>query len=179
MEKVFKQIGKIVTIVKVLRMEGKIQKQTYEEIILSLADMKDELNKFAITDPASGKSFSDMDKFVNENINYADSQTMLEELYRRGLNVDNVKEEGYCMTEQDLEKAIKLKEDLDYDRNLLKFALNPSVELNVILCSRERNGDIFIANRVLGDEGIKEIKGKILAIIKDKIHNLESQIEKL
>lgn len=83
------------------------------------------------------------------------------------------------MTEQDLEKAIKLKEDLDYDRNLLKFALNPSVELNVILCSRERNRDTFIANRVLGDEGIKEIKGKILAIIKDKIHNLESQIEKL
>lgn len=83
------------------------------------------------------------------------------------------------MTEQDLEKAIKLKEDLDYDRNLLKFALNPSVELNVILCSRERKGDMFIANRVLGDEGIKEIKGKILAIIKDNIHNLESQIEKL
>jgi len=83
------------------------------------------------------------------------------------------------MTEQDLEKAIKLKEDLDYDRNLLKFALNPSVELNVILCSLERNGDTFIANRVLGDEGIKEIKGKILTIIKDNIHNLESQIEKL
>lgn len=94
MEKVFKQIGKIVTIVKVLCMEGKIQKQTYEEIILSLVDMKDELNKFAITDPASDKSFSDMDKFVNENINYADSQTMLEELYRRGFNVDNVKKEG-------------------------------------------------------------------------------------
>lgn len=83
------------------------------------------------------------------------------------------------MTEQDLEKAIKLKEELDYERKLLKFALKPSVELNVILCSRERNGDTFIANRVLGDEGIKEIKGKILAIIKDKIHNLESQIEKL
>lgn len=83
------------------------------------------------------------------------------------------------MTEQDLEKAIKLKEDLDYNRKLLKFALNPSVELDVILCSRERNGETFIANRVLDDEGIKEIKGKILAIIKDKIHNLESQIEKL
>lgn len=83
------------------------------------------------------------------------------------------------MTEQDLEKAIKLKKDLDYDRKLLKFALNPSVELNVILCDRERNGDTFIANRVLCDEGIEEIKGKIITIIKDKIHNLESQIEKL
>lgn len=69
MEKVFKQIDKIVTIVKVLCMEGKIQKQTYEEIILSLVDMKDELNKFTITDPASGKSFGNTEKFVNEHIN--------------------------------------------------------------------------------------------------------------
>lgn len=38
---------------------------------------------------------------------------------------------------------------------------------------------MFIMNRVLGDEGVKEIKGKIIAIIKDKIHNLELQIEKL
>lgn len=83
------------------------------------------------------------------------------------------------MTEQDLEKAIKLKEELDYERKLLEFMLKPYVELNVILCSRERNRDTYIANRFLGDEGIKEIKGKIIAIIKDKIHNLESQIEKL
>ena len=94
MEKVFKQIDKIVTIVKVLCMEGKIQKQTYDEIRLSLVDMEDELNKFAITDPASVKSFSDMEQFVNEHINYAEVQTMLVELERRGFNVDNVKKEG-------------------------------------------------------------------------------------
>lgn len=93
MKKVFQQIAKIVTIVKVLCMEGKIQKQTYDEIILSLVDMKDELNKFTITDPTSGKSFSGMEQFVNESINYTDSQTMREELYRRGPNVDNVKKE--------------------------------------------------------------------------------------
>lgn len=83
------------------------------------------------------------------------------------------------MTEQDLEKAIKLKEDLDFERKLLKFALNPSVELNVMLRENVKYGDVFNMNRVLGDEGIKEIKGKIIAIIKDEIHNLESQIEKL
>lgn len=83
------------------------------------------------------------------------------------------------MTEQDLEKAIKLKENLDFERRLLKFALKPSAELNVMLRDRERNGETFIMNRVLGDEGIEEIKGKIIAIIKDEIHNLESQIEKL
>ena len=94
MEKVFKLIDKIAIIIKVLCMEGKIQKQTYDEIRLSLVDMEDELNKFAITDPASDKSFSDMEQFANENINYADSQTMLEELHIRGFNVDNVKKEG-------------------------------------------------------------------------------------
>lgn len=97
MEKVFKQIDKIVTIVKVLCMEGKIQKQTYEEIILSLVDMKDELNKFAITDPASGKSFSEMEQFVNEHINYADSETLVEELHRRGFRISDgkfVRKEG-------------------------------------------------------------------------------------
>ena len=83
------------------------------------------------------------------------------------------------MTEQDSEKAIKLKEDLDYERKLLKFALKPSVELNVMLRENVKYGDVFNMNRVLCDEGIKEIKGEILAIIKDKIHNLESQIEKL
>ena len=94
MEKVFKQIDKIVTIVKVLCMEGKIKKLVYDEIILSLEDMKDELNKFTITDPTSSKSFSNIEKFVNEHINYADSETLFEELHRRGFNVDNVKKEG-------------------------------------------------------------------------------------
>ena len=94
MEKVFKLIDKIAIIMKVLCLDGKIKKLVYDEIILSLDGMKDELNKFAITDPASGKSFSDMEQFVNEHINYADSETMREELSRRGSNVDNVKKEG-------------------------------------------------------------------------------------
>ena len=94
MEKVFKLIDKIAIIIKVLCLDGKIKKLVYDEIILSLEDMKDELNKFAITDPASGKSFSDMEQFVNEHINYADSETLFEELHRRGFNVDNVKKEG-------------------------------------------------------------------------------------
>lgn len=91
MEKVFKQIVKIVTIVKVLCMEGKIQKQTYDEIILSLVDMKDELNNFIITDPTSGKSISGMEKFVNEHINYADSVTQFEELRRRDYEISDNK----------------------------------------------------------------------------------------
>lgn len=90
MEKVFKQIDKIIIIIKVLCMEGKIQKNTYDEIRLSLVDMKDELNKFTITDPTSEKSFTNMEKLVNEHINYAEVQTMLVELERRGFNVDKI-----------------------------------------------------------------------------------------
>lgn len=94
MEKVFKLIDKIAIIIKVLCLDGKIKKLVYDEIILSLEDMKDELNKFTITDPTSSKSFSNIEKLVNEHINYADSETMREELSRRGSNVDNVKKEG-------------------------------------------------------------------------------------
>ena len=94
MEKVFKLIDKIAIIIKVLCLDGKIKKLVYDDIVLSLEDMKDELNKFTITDPTSSKSFSNIEKFVNEHINYADSETLFEELHRRGSNVDNVKKEG-------------------------------------------------------------------------------------
>ena len=94
MEKVFKLIDKIAIIMKVLCLDGKIKKLVYDDIISSIEDMKDELNKFTITDPTSSKSFSNIEKFVNEHINYADSETLFEELHRRGFNVDNVKKEG-------------------------------------------------------------------------------------
>lgn len=83
------------------------------------------------------------------------------------------------MTEQNLIKAIKVKEDLDYYRRLLEFAMKPSVELSVQLFENEVNGEVFTMNRVLGEEGFAEIKEKIITNIKDKIHSLESQIEKL
>ena len=67
MEKVFKLIDKIAIIMKVLCLDGKIKKLVYDDIILSLEDMKDELNKFTITDPTSSKSFSNIEKFVNEH----------------------------------------------------------------------------------------------------------------
>lgn len=83
------------------------------------------------------------------------------------------------MTEMELEKAIKIKENLDYERKLLEFAQKPYVELSVMLRERERNGDVFLMDRVLGDESIAEIREKIITNIKDKIHSLESQMEKL
>lgn len=97
MEKVFKLIDKIAIIIKVLCLDGKIKKLFYDDIILSLEDMKDELNKFTITDPTSSNSFSNIEKFVNEHINYADSGTLVEELHRRGFRISDgkfVKKEG-------------------------------------------------------------------------------------
>lgn len=35
-------------------------------------------------------TFSNTEKFVNENSNYADSQTLLDELQRRGYNVGRI-----------------------------------------------------------------------------------------
>ena len=98
MEKVFKLINKIAIIMKVLCLDGKIKKLVYDEIILSLEDMKDELNKFTITDPTSSKSFSNIEKFVNEHINYADSETLFEELHRRGFRVSG----GELVREEDV-----------------------------------------------------------------------------
>ena len=98
MEKVFKLIDKIAIIMKVLCLDGKIKKLVYDEIILSLEDMKDEINKFTITDPISSKSFSNIEKFVNEHINYADSETMREELSRRGFRVSG----GKLVREEDV-----------------------------------------------------------------------------
>lgn len=91
MEKVFKLIDKIAIIIKVLCLDGKIKKLVYDEVRLSLEDMKDELNKFTITDPTSSKSFSNIEKFVNEHINYADSETLFEELHRRGFRISDGK----------------------------------------------------------------------------------------
>lgn len=98
MEKVFKLIDKIAIIIKVLCLDGKIKKLVYDEVRLSLEDMKDELNKFTITDPTSSKSFSNIEKFVNEHINYADSETLFEELHRRGFIVSG----GKLVREEDV-----------------------------------------------------------------------------
>ena len=98
MEKVFKLIDKIAIIIKVLCLDGKIKKLVYDEVRLSLEDMKDELNKFTITDPTSSKSFSNIEKFVNEHINYADSETLFEKLHRRGFRVSG----GKLVREEDV-----------------------------------------------------------------------------
>lgn len=91
MEEVFQLIENAMLIAKILRAEGKIGCITYDLLRDNIRQIDVELRKYTFSEDPSGMSFSNTEKFVNESINYADSQTMLEELYRRGFNVDNVK----------------------------------------------------------------------------------------
>lgn len=83
------------------------------------------------------------------------------------------------MKEEDLTKAIKLKEELDSERQLLKFANHPSVDLRVNLEERCDHGHILNMDYLLGDNVIKELKAKIIASIEKNINDLQKELEKL
>lgn len=83
------------------------------------------------------------------------------------------------MKEEDLSKAIKLKEELDRERELLWFANHPSVDLRVNLEERCDHGRIRNMNYLLGNNVIKELKAKIIANIEKNISDLLDKLEKL
>lgn len=83
------------------------------------------------------------------------------------------------MKEEDLSKAIKLKEELDRKRELLRFANHPSVDLRVNLEERCDHGRIRNMDYLLGDNVIKELKAKVIANIEKNISDLQEELEKL
>lgn len=83
------------------------------------------------------------------------------------------------MTEDDLRKAMELKDELDSERQLLRFANFPSVYLRVNLEERCDHGHIRNINDVLGDSVIKELKAKVIANIEKNISDLLDKLEKL
>lgn len=83
------------------------------------------------------------------------------------------------MKEEDLTKAIKLKEKLDSERQLLKFANKPSVALRVYLEDRCERGRILDMAYLLGDNVIKELKAKVIANIEKSVSDLLDKLEKL
>lgn len=83
------------------------------------------------------------------------------------------------MKEEDLTKAIKLKEELDGERELLRFANHPSVALRVNLEERCDHGRILNMGYLLGDNFIKELKAKVIANIEKNISDLLEELEKL
>lgn len=83
------------------------------------------------------------------------------------------------MKEEDLQKAIKLKEELDRERELLRFANHPSVDLRVNLEERCDHGRIRNMDYLLGNNVIKELKAKVIANIEKNISDLLDKLEKL
>lgn len=83
------------------------------------------------------------------------------------------------MKEEDLTKAIKLKEQLDSERELLKFANSYDVNLRVNLEERSETGRIRNMDYLLGDKVIKELKAKVIANIEKNISDLLDKLEKL
>lgn len=83
------------------------------------------------------------------------------------------------MKEEDLSKAIKLKEELDSERELLRFANRPSVDLRVNLEERCDHGRIRNMDYLLGNNVIKELKAKVIANIEKNISDLLDKLEKL
>ena len=83
------------------------------------------------------------------------------------------------MKEEDLKKAIELKEQLDSERELLRFANRPSVDLRVNLEESCDHGRIRNMDYLLGNNVIKELKAKVIANIEKNISDLLDKLEKL
>ena len=83
------------------------------------------------------------------------------------------------MKEEDLTKAIELKKKLVSVRELLKFAIFPSVDLRVNLEERCDHGRILNIDYLLGDNIIKELKAMVIAHIEKNISDLLDKLEKL
>lgn len=91
MEKVCQLIENAILIAKILRAEGRIGCITYATLCDNIRQIDVELRKYTFSEDSSGMSFSNTEKFVNEHINYADSETLFEELHRRGFRVSGGK----------------------------------------------------------------------------------------
>lgn len=83
------------------------------------------------------------------------------------------------MKEEDLTRAIELKEELDSKRELLQFANSTHVDLRVNLEERCDHGRIRNMDYLLGESVIEELKAKIIANIENGINELLKELEKL
>ena len=82
------------------------------------------------------------------------------------------------MKEEDLNKAIQLKEQLDSERWLLKFVNHSSVDLRVNLENR-CNNEIRNVDYLLDKDVIKGLRAMVVANVEKRINDLQEEIEKL
>lgn len=83
------------------------------------------------------------------------------------------------MKEEDLTKAIQLKALLDSERELLKFANHPYVDLRVNLEEMCDHGRILNIDYLLGNDTIKGLRAMVIANIERRINDLQERLEKL
>ena len=91
MEKVFQLIEKAILIAQVLRAEGKIGCITYDLFRQNIHQIEAELRKYTFREDPDEKSFSNVEN-VNEHINYADTDSLIMELEKRGFDVKKMEE---------------------------------------------------------------------------------------
>lgn len=82
------------------------------------------------------------------------------------------------MKEEDLKKAVELKNKLDSERQLLQFANSNHVDLRVSLEER-CNGRVLNIGYLLDDDVIEGLKAMVIASIEKKINDLLEELEKL
>lgn len=83
------------------------------------------------------------------------------------------------MKEEDLNKAIQLKELLDNERKLLQFANSHYVDLKVNLEERCYHGRILNIDYLLDNDVIKGLRAMVIANIEKRINDLQEELEKL
>lgn len=83
------------------------------------------------------------------------------------------------MKEEDLTKAMELKDELDSERGLLRLVNRPYMELKINLEEIYGHGSYRNMNSILGDSVIKELRAKIIALINERINALQKELEKL
>lgn len=93
MEEIFNLIDKANLIAEILESEGKINIDTYGLLHGNIQQIEEELRKYSFKDGPDEKSFSNVEKYVNEHINYADTDSLIIELGRRSFFVKKIGEE--------------------------------------------------------------------------------------
>lgn len=93
MEEIFNLIEKANLIAEILEAEGKINIDTYGLLHGNIQQIEVELRKYTFSEGLDEKTFSNVEKYVNEHINYADTDSLIIELGRRNFSVKKIEEE--------------------------------------------------------------------------------------
>ena len=82
------------------------------------------------------------------------------------------------MKEEDLKKAIELKNKLDSERELLKLANSHYVDLKVNF-EESWNNEIRNVDYLLDKDVIKGLRAMVVANVEKRINDLQEELEKL